>query len=95
MEAFSASFILLLKIKRSSSMSEKPAGGALRLEAWRIAGISLISTAYVADRISDSSRERNGFGEDGGVAWRVSEMMFSGVKGKLSKYSSAFPPASI
>lgn len=46
MEAFSASFILLLKIKRSSSMSEKPAGGALRLEAWRIAGILLILTAF-------------------------------------------------
>jgi hypothetical protein len=38
-EAFSASFILLEKIRRSSSMSEKPAGGALRFEAWRIAGI--------------------------------------------------------
>lgn len=39
MDAFSASFILLLKIRRSSSMSLKPAGGAFRLDAWRIAGI--------------------------------------------------------
>ncbi len=37
--SFSASFILLEKIRRSSSMSVNPAGGALRLEAWRIAGI--------------------------------------------------------
>ena len=37
--AFSASFILLLKIRRSVSMSEKPSGGALRLEEWRIAGM--------------------------------------------------------
>ena len=42
-EAFSASFILLEKIRRSSSMSEKPAGGALRLEACRIAGIVIFS----------------------------------------------------
>lgn len=40
MPAFSASFILLAKIKRESSMSEKPFGGALRLEVWlRMAGI--------------------------------------------------------
>ena len=39
MLAFSASFILLLKMSRSSSMSEKPSGGAFRFEAWRIAGI--------------------------------------------------------
>jgi len=38
-----ASFILLLKIRRSSSMSVKPAGGALRLLAWRIAGILKVS----------------------------------------------------
>lgn len=37
--AFSASFILLLKMSRSSSISEKPAGGALRLEECRIAGM--------------------------------------------------------
>jgi hypothetical protein len=30
---------LLLKIRRSSSMSLKPAGGALRFETWRMAGI--------------------------------------------------------
>lgn len=38
-DAFSASFILFVKIRRSSSMSLKPAGGALRFEACRIAGI--------------------------------------------------------
>ena len=37
--SFSASFILLEKMSRSSSMSVNPAGGALRLEAWRMAGI--------------------------------------------------------
>ncbi len=47
-DAFSASFILLLKIRRSSSMSEKPAGGAFLLEAWRIAGI-----------LKETSRRRN------------------------------------
>lgn len=40
--AFSASFILLLKIKRSSSISEKPSGGAFRLEACLIAGILMV-----------------------------------------------------
>lgn len=42
MDAFSASFILLLKIRRSSSMSVNPEGGALRLEAWRMAGMFAI-----------------------------------------------------
>lgn len=37
--AFCASFILLLKISRSSSRSLKPSGGALRLEAGRTAGM--------------------------------------------------------
>jgi hypothetical protein len=36
---FSASFILLEKMRRSVSMSLKPAGGGLRLEEWRMAGI--------------------------------------------------------
>jgi len=35
----SASFILLAKMRRSSSMSLKPFGGGLRFEAWRMAGI--------------------------------------------------------
>jgi hypothetical protein len=35
---------LLLKIRRSSSMSEKPAGGAFLLEAWRIAGILTVDS---------------------------------------------------
>ncbi len=39
--AFCASFILLLNTSRSSSMSLKPSGGGLRLEAWRIAGMSV------------------------------------------------------
>lgn len=37
--AFWASFILLEKIRRSSSMSEKPSGGGLRLEEGRMGGI--------------------------------------------------------
>lgn len=46
--AFSASFILLLKINRSLSMSEKPSGGALRFEECRIAGIAVRSMALWA-----------------------------------------------
>jgi hypothetical protein len=45
--AFSASFILFEKIRRSSSMSEKPAGGALRFDAWRIAGMVSVSVEGV------------------------------------------------
>lgn len=49
--SFSASFILFEKMSRSSSMSVKPAGGALRLEAWRMAGIfTLTLLIYSQDR---------------------------------------------
>ena len=39
---FCASFILLAKMSRSSSMSLKPSGGGLRLEAGRIAGMEVV-----------------------------------------------------
>lgn len=45
--SFSASFILLEKMSRSSSISVKPAGGALRLEAWRMAGILHFSQVFL------------------------------------------------
>ena len=67
--AFSASFILLLKISRSSSMSEKPAGGAFLLEAWRIAGMVTVETRRLGGR-SIEECERRGVVVLESMKWR-------------------------